>query len=232
MLSNTRWSGGVSFGVFAIVVVGAGYAAVKGFVGIDLKGLAGGQFGTLMLSIFFVALVIERTVEVYANNRFDPEREAIEQKVSGLEACLICDQAALTAELAGTSPSAEMANTLRTRIATTQSDLVQERLVIVGALNDLKTRKRVFAVALSTLLGLAASVVAVRVLGQFLPMTDNEIGGALGALLDSKDLAVKKTAELQLSALRFVDIVLTTAVLAGGADGVHRIIKRFTDTAK
>ena len=48
----------------------AALAAVNGFIAIDLDKLSGGEVGTLFLTLIFTALVIERAVEVYINNRF------------------------------------------------------------------------------------------------------------------------------------------------------------------
>ena len=69
-------------------------------------------------------------------------------------------------------------------------------------------RARVAQMA-SFALGLCVALVGLRVLGQFLPT----------------DAALPPS---QLAAFRFVDVIVTTLVLAGGAEGMHRIARRLS----
>ncbi len=215
-------------GVFVAVLIGAGVAAWLGFVEVSLQKLETGEIGTLLLTAIFVALVIERAVEVYCNNRFEPERAKIRLNLSAWERNLAFKEKALQTELALIPPDQARAQQLRDQIAKTQADVIAETEKIEPDLAEVRRRKAAFAATLSTVLGVAAAIVGVRVLGQFLPMDDGVIGGELGRMLSSTDEAIKRSAEFQLGALRFVDVVVTTGLLAGGADGIHQIIKRFT----
>lgn len=225
MNRETQYLGWVS----AVVIIGAIVAAALGFVEISLEQLESGDILTLLLTAIFVALVIERAVEVYANNLFDPERAKIRLNASVIESNLAFKERALQTELARTQPDTNVVANLRNLIATAQRDLVAETEKIEPKLAEFRRRKAAYAASLATVLGLAASIVGVRVLGQFIPMDDAGISGELGRMLSAGDEATRKAAQFQLGALHFVDVVLTTALLAGGADGIHQIIKRFTD---
>ena len=82
-------------------------------------------------------------------------------------------------------------------------------------LSKLRAAKLRAASVLSLTFGALASVSGVRVLGQFVPTRDEKI---IGVLADSA---------LQLDAFRVTDALLTALVLAGGADGIHRMISSF-----
>lgn len=237
-MSNEFW---YLRGLIVVVLVAAGIAAAAGFVEISLKQLESGDILTLLLTAIFVALVIERAVEVYANNRFDPERAKIRLTVSVIESNLTFKEKALETDLARSQPGADLTRSqpdaeavgnLRTLIATARRDLMRETERIEPQLTELRRRKAAYAASLATVLGLAAAIVSVRVLGQFLPSDAALTCGTFGQTLAATDEAIKaakEAAKLQCGALRFVDVVLTTALLAGGADGIHQIIKRFTD---
>ena len=82
-------------------------------------------------------------------------------------------------------------------------------------LSRLRASKVRSASALSVVFGALASVSGVRVLGQFVPMQDGEL---IGALAESA---------LQLDMFRITDALMTALVLAGGADGIHKMVSRF-----
>ena len=80
---------------------------------------------------------------------------------------------------------------------------------VTRAYTTYKARSRRLAYGLAMLLGLCASVAGLRGLGSFVD----------GALPSGR----------QADWLRAVDLLLTAAVLAGGADGVHRLASLITD---
>ena len=203
--------------VSAGVILGAIIAAALDFIPISLEKLKNADLLTLLLTVIFVALVVERAVEVYANNRFDPERARIRLPVSAIESNLAFKERRLEAELARPNPDETELSNLRQRIREAQDKLMAESEKIEPQLADFRRKKAAYAAMLATVLSLGAAIVGVRVLGQFVP-TDAE--GA--PQLPGAD-------PFQMDALLFVDVVLTTALLAGGADGIHQIIKRFTD---
>ena len=105
---------------------------------------------------------------------------------------------------------------LQTSVAESRDKLREVRIAALPKMTDLRNAKSLRASIIAILFSLAAAIVGVRILGQFLPM---DSGAVTGPLADAKS---------QLFAFRAVDIVLTTFVLAGGADGIHQIINRFT----
>lgn len=203
--------------VTVTVIGGSIFAAVMDFVPISLERLENADLLTPLLTVIFVALVIERAVEVYANNRFDPERARIRLPVSVIEPNLSFKERRLEAELARPQPDKQEVAELRRRIREAQDKLMATTEKIEPELAEVRRKKAAYAAILATVLSLGAAIVGVRVLGQFMP-TD-----AAGApQLPGAD-------PFPMDALLFVDIVLTTALLAGGADGIHQIIKRFAD---
>lgn len=218
--------------VAGLVLLGAVMSAWMGFVEVSLQRLENGDILTLLLTAMFVALVIERAVEVFANNRFDPERARIEMDLTIIESKLALHERALAAELGRASVDQNHVNRIRGMITSAQT----ERESIVGKIEpelaSLKRQKAAWAGTFAILLALLAAIVGVRMLGQFLPIEDSMIGGEFGQLLSSADAKIANAARFQLNALRAVDVVLTSALLAGGAEGIHQIIKRFTDLGK
>lgn len=213
-----------SFGwITALILVAAIVGASMKFVDIDLETLKNEDILTVFLTAIFVALVIERAVEVYANSHFEPKRRHIRQPISILIKRLEIKNKALNAELERPESSDEEEKNarkieledLRGKIKDTREKLTAEEEKAIPKLEDLANRKVNYARSLALILGLTASVVGVRVLGQFLP-ADSAIRSGGG--YDS-----------QIFWFHFADIVLTTALLAGGADGIHKIVKRFTD---
>lgn len=213
MTKEIRYLNLVSIGV----VAGAVFAATMDFIPISLEQLENADLLTLLLTVIFVSLVIERAVEVYANNRFDPERARIRLPVTVIESNLSLKERRLETELARSEPDAQEVDDLRDGIRKAREKLMAEAEKIAPQLAECHRKKGAHAAMLATLLSLGAAIVGVRVLGQFMPTDAQGVPQLPGA------------DPFQMDALLFVDIVLTTALLAGGADGIHRVIKRFTD---
>ncbi len=207
----------------AILAAALGGASMQ-FVDISLEGLENQQILTVFLTAIFVALVIERAVEVYANSRFEPQRRRLRQQITILTKRTEIKNKALNAELERPESTDEEEKKarqdelkeLRKNIRETREDLTKEEENALPQIEALSNRKVNYARSLALILGLTASVVGVRVLGQFLPQDSPVRGGAGGF-------------DTQIFWFHFADIVLTTALLAGGADGIHKIVKRFTD---
>lgn len=209
------------FGVALLVL--SILAAVLGFKEVQLSSTSFDEIGTLLLTLILVALVIERAVEVYVSKRYDPEKLRLRRPLTRAEAKLSKAEKALDEERerrhgSSRAPSPEDQQFMDQLVkdlqeAHTAVDEADERTW--NHLSKLRAAKLRAASVLSLTFGALASVSGVRVLGQFVPTQDEKI---IGALADSA---------LQLDAFRVTDALLTALVLAGGADGIHRMISSF-----
>lgn len=210
------WFGGALVG-FSLL------AAMFGFREVQFASSSFEQVGTLVLTLILVALVIERAVEVYVSKRFDAEKLRIRRPLTRAEATLTKAEKALAEERerrqgSTRAPTQEDLDYMKqlvddVRDAHTAMDAADEQTWL--NLSKLRASKVRSASVLSVVLGALASVSGVRVLGQFVPMQDGEL---IGALAESA---------LQLDMFRVTDTLLTALVLAGGADGIHKMVSRF-----
>ena len=218
------------------------------FVEIGLERLGGGDIGALLMTVIFTALIIERAVEVYITNAFGPKEDLAGSDIALAARSVELAEEALTAEQKrqaqpGAQPDAEEITRLRTEIAKVRDELLKAKQKAEPVLAKIRRNKGAWAGAVATLLSLAAAAVGIRILGQFLPL-DNS-GSIVGPLantcamelvaqskesvdnLSEATRAACEAVDLQLAAFRTADTILTTFVLAGGADGIHKIIKQF-----
>ena len=218
---------GISKWALVIVLGVAIVGAAVGFVEVNLAELKVGEIGTLLATVVFAALVIERAVEVYINNAFNPRENYLRRGNTIAEQELAIAEEAVNQELArqskpGAARDSQVLADLRAAARAAREQLRSARLEALDDLTDHRAKKTAWAGAVSTILSLAVAAAGVRILGQFLPVDAN--GLVTGPLTDDGAAA-------QFFAFRAADIVLTTFVLAGGADGIHQIIKRFTNPA-
>ena len=239
---------GISIGTLVLVFVVALFVANSQFVEVSLEKLTAGDIGTLLMTLIFTALIIERAVEVYINNAYGPAEDKKRSKIILAERTVELAEEALTTEQkrliqSGGQPDDVEITKLREGIRKARKELLQEKHNAAPQLVELRREKGAWAGTVSTLLSLGAAAVGVRILGQFLPLNDS--GDLVGPLANTcaaelarqhgenvTDLpettrAACKAVEFQLATFRTVDTILTTFVLAGGADGIHEIIKRF-----
>ncbi len=214
----------------ALTIAAAALATWFGFRAINLSGLAGADIGTLFLTLIFTALVIERAVEVVANNRFmDLERIAAREVRETRQALTLAEEALqreydLTIAVnAAPETRATLLGAKEEAAITIREDILVKRLALNQAKNDarpdlekLKHKKQRFTSSLATGLGLLAAMAGVRILGQFLPLNDAQ--GITGPILEAK---------YQIELFRFTDVALTAMLLAGGADAIHGLVKDF-----
>ena len=198
-------------------------ATVLGFQEVQFSSNSLEQVGALVLTLILVALVIERAVEVYVSKRFDAEKLRVRRPLTRAEARLEKAEKALAEERERrqgssrppTDEDREYMNELAkdVRDAHTAVDDAHEQTWL--DLSRLRASKVRSASVLSVVLGALVSVSGVRVLGQFVPMQDGEL---IGALAESA---------LQLDMFRITDAIMTALVLAGGADGIHKMVSKF-----
>ena len=198
-------------------------ATVLGFKEVQFSSNSLEQVGALVLTLILVALVIERAVEVYVSKRFDAEKLRVRRPLTRAEARLAKAEKALTEERERRQGSSrpptdedqkymnELAKDVRDA-HTAVDDTHEQTWLDLSRLRASKVRS---ASVLSVVLGALASVSGVRVLGQFIPMQDGEL---IGALAESA---------FQLDMFRITDALMTALVLAGGADGIHKMVSRF-----
>jgi len=251
------WKNPSALAILLTIVV-AGYAARQGFIEISLRPLESADLGTVFLTLIFTALVIERAVEVFVNNRYDPEEMQIERGIRAARQRLTILREELDAEVARDLPRGADAKAvtaavddkqravtvLRSAVEAARDKLVTEKVAALDGQIDLGTRKAAAAGAVATVLGVIAAAAGVRVLGQFLPMDESGVkitgplaqtcAGIADTLTATTDTTAKealidscKAAEWQLTAFRFADVLLTALLLAGGADGIHQLVKDF-----
>ena len=219
MSIEARFAVGYGIALLVLAIV----ATALGFKELQFDSTSFAQIGTLLLTLALVAIVIERAVEVYVAKRYDPEKLRVRRPLTRAEAKLAKAEQALAEERERRHGSS--------RAATEEDERYMRELVqnvhdaheaLDGAdeqtwlpLSKVRAGKIRAASFLSLAFGALASFSGVRVLGQFVPM---ENGQLVGALAESA---------LQLDAFRVTDALLTALVLAGGADGIHKMISSF-----
>ena len=207
----------------AILLVLAIAATALGFKELQFDSTSLAEIGTLLLTLALVAVVIERAVEVYVAKRYDPEKLRVRRPLTRAEARLAKAEQALSAERERRHGSSRAATDEDERYL---GELVQNvndaHQVLDEAdeqtwlpLSKVRAGKIRAASFLALAFGALASFSGIRVLGQFLPMEDGQLVGALAE------------SALQLDAFRITDALLTALVLAGGADGIHKLISSF-----
>ena len=207
----------------AAILVLSILAAVFGFKEVQFSSNSFEQIGTLLLTLILVALVIERAVEVYVAKRYDAEKLRLRRPLTRAEARLVKAEKTLAEERErrqGTSrqPTQEdqdYMNQLVKDVHDSHSAVDEADEQTWLPLSKLRASKVRAASVLSVVAGALVSVSGVRVLGQFVPMENGEVVGALAE------------SALQLDIFRTTDALLTALVLAGGADGIHKMLSRF-----
>lgn len=206
----------------AAVVAGAVAAAYFEFVAVSLTGLTAPDFVELFATVFFAALVIERATEVFVKAAYGEKEREVTRPVRLAQMSLTRATEAMAAErelsvvVPGDADATRaMVAARQERVAILQREADAARAVVDMAVADnkakideMKVATNRFGRSVALALSLAAAVAVVRVFGQFLD------GDAT-------------MAPYQTYAFRFTDVVLTTLVLAGGADGVHQLMADF-----
>ncbi|MEM0987757.1 MAG: hypothetical protein AAGK00_02680 [Pseudomonadota bacterium] len=210
-----------AFVVFILVALAWGTAMLN-FQIIDLEKLKAADLGELFLTLIFTALVIERAVEVLANNLYGTQELQESHRLRLAEQELAVQDARLTTAIAMEVPASgdaaareaavqakdDAIAAARDRVKAANEEVSKARGATRGQLDKISIAKSYFAALAATILGAAAAIVGVRVLGQFL----------------SDDTALVGS---QLHYFTLVDVVLTALLLAGGADGIHQLVKNF-----
>ena len=213
----------LAVGYGAALVVLAVLATGLGFKELQFDSTSFAQIGALLLTLALVAVVIERAVEVYVAKRYDPEKAIARRPLKRAEVRLAKAEQALAVERERRQGSSRPSTEDDEGYMKELLDTAQEAQNALDAadeqtwqpLSKVRARKIKAASLLALVFGALASFSGVRVLGQFVPM---ENGNIVGTLSESV---------WQLHAFRVTDMLLTALVLAGGADGIHKMISSF-----
>lgn len=190
------------------------------FLALDLVDVSLPQLGQLLAASLFVALLIERAVELILNWRFGadeiaiiaPLKQAVDRNSAEMKMLardmdlLVSPQDRITLIDDGLRHSAQCAReSLPAQAAETRRKL-----------EDLSLEKKGWATLSSLALGVGLSLSGFQLLH-----------GAFAAQINLSQLPA-----LQMHVFSFVDICLTSIVLAGGADGIHQVMRRLIDVGQ
>jgi hypothetical protein len=168
----------------------------------------GKNFVSFFTQLAAIALFVERALEVLVTpwREKDAEKINVQATVAQQELTAHLDRAKSAADVpAAAQALAEKLPSLQQQVVTTGQDLADYR-------SD--TQRIAFIGSLAV--GIVVSLIGFRALDFFVA------GGAGSALANYP---------LQLKLFQAIDVVLTGALISGGADGIHQIITIFTNFA-
>lgn len=163
------------------------------------KADVGSQILPLLFTLLFVALLLERALEVFVSTWRGTEAERLDQVVSDVQRRI----AMLKAEADKATSADIQAKQQAYSVELTKAE--QDKTVFRSG-----TKRRAMWTGL--VLGLLVSAVGVR---------------ALQPLIDAASLA--RLSADQLTAFHLVDVLVTGGCLAGGSDALHKIIQLYVD---
>jgi len=188
-------------------------------VQLDLSAISSGSLGNALLSILFVALIIERATEVLTRTTGVLGRDNVAVfKAELLEEKIRTQSKAILALAQAGNESTQVLEKAQRKLETMQTALTKHLEDNSESFYLRKIRRRRAAYAVTTLLGLAAALSGFRVLEGLI-------------LTDPSDCATCDQQQSAPSVFWVTDVVLTAALLAGGSDGVHQIVSRFLKLA-
>ncbi|MEM9670432.1 MAG: hypothetical protein AAF950_16040 [Pseudomonadota bacterium] len=195
-----------------IGIIGAVVSAIwhASFASIELDEVTPEQVGQLFLSLIFVALVIERATEVYLNTSIQPEKELLLTEVKALQMQVRTAREALNIERMAASSNAAMISDREQSLDVAIHQLNSAKSTAAPSLHKLSNKAQKEAAIVTMLLGIIAAIVGIRTLNPFVP-----------------DEGFAAFTNVQKSLVAGVDVLLTGALLAGGADALHQIVRRF-----
>ncbi|MCY4337161.1 MAG: hypothetical protein OXC60_21135 [Litoreibacter sp.] len=214
--------------IFSIILIAVVATIFLGFSEISLTGLEATDLGTKFLTLIFMALVIERAVEIYLKNRFSEEESRLKQAsrvaASAVKTYKEALEATAATVLPNIGPDADVQAAIEAKydhVAQLKERLEESRLTLLDAkskaepkLRALAARKKRAATIAALALSLAVAIVGIRILTQFVPT---------GTL----PIAETVKGAYQAQAFQAIDIILTALLLSGGADGIHQLVKDF-----
>ncbi len=180
--------------------------------------------GQHLLTLAFLALLIERAVEVYLNNAYGKREMKELQGVRSAQRTVEIIETALDDELARAVPvtASEAANEtaanqkvalvddVRIKLREAKKAKLKAEMDALPNRQKLRVEKSASAATAATFLGAVMALVGVNTLSQVV-------------VIDAETVPA-----FQQNMFSAVDISVTALILAGGSDGIHQIINRFT----
>jgi hypothetical protein len=157
------------------------------------------QVGRTLLSLFLVALLFERALEVIIGSWRGPGAAELESELNALD-----DALEFLPKDTGLSPGDR---------ADREKTLVEARSDAVARTVAYRCATKRLALHAAFLLGLAVAVAGLRTVEP--------------SIVFPSDVPA-----LQATALKMLDALLTGGVIAGGSEGIHKIMQVFTDFAQ
>jgi hypothetical protein len=206
-----------TFLVLSFAVVGAVVAFIwaGGLPAQAISEVAAGTVGTILTSLMFVALLIERAVEVFISPTSGVAKDALKTEQTKLADTIKLQQVAL--ELARNPGAGLIPDEAAVKVAAealARSVTRDKEIAELIRIADRQTQK--VALSFSIPIGFIAALAGLRTIGSFVPGL---------AAVNNADVTVQQ------QLLTALDVVLTAGLLAGGADGIHKILDRFIKIA-
>lgn len=192
------------------------------------------------LFLVLIALIIERAVEVYINNAFyQKEMDASskvrvqKRKVAFLEEAIKAEQK-ISSEAVGPQSvglmemSAGAIGELRAQLGETRAAKIEADSDTLEARMTVQQEKALRSSIAATVLGAAVAAAGVHTLSAFVDVDCiAKVAAASGGAPVCQALD-----GMQRQFFNAADIVVTALLLAGGADGIHQIVKDFLKVRK
>lgn len=183
------------------------------------------KVGTALTSLIFVALLIERVVEVFvapltAGNKQALEDQRVEAQAKIAEYTTLLKPAATVANPAPTPPDAALVAEYAAKI--TALKLLDQRLA--GEIKAIDKQTQRLALMFSVPISVVVALAGLRAIGPLVTMTCQVANAASGAAGTAGGTNSAGNCGIGPSLLAMVDVVLTAGLLAGGADGIHKIL--------
>ncbi|MBC8181288.1 hypothetical protein H8E88_09190 [candidate division KSB1 bacterium] len=177
---------------------------------LELKQLTLPEIGQFLGILFVIALLLERALDIFLTTWRATDSEKIGVKIKNLETKISNLKAQkkelLTRKKGLTNP--DETNKIR---ATELTDEINDNSATLGVLNleihDYKAKTRKYAMWSGLFIGIIISSLGIRTLNTFV------VAQSLQSL-----------PYYQSSVFRFMDVLLTGGLIAGGSDGIHKFI--------
>ena len=201
--------------VWVSLVVAAGLAATLGpsLGGAALSDVQPAAVGTTLTGLLFVALLIERAVEVFIAPLSGEAKGSQLARQGQLRRQMAETQAAMAAAKEMARRDATAAPQAAAALAEGEAQLHrlrEEDSAVIAAIAALDARTQRLALSVSVPLSLLIALSGVRALDGFATTPEGSLSGTVFTM---------------------ADVVLTAGLLAGGADGIHKVIDRMLKLA-
>jgi hypothetical protein len=198
--------------VLLVAVLIATQGGADGFVAAKFDKDSAAKIGTTLLGFLLIALFVERAMEAYTAVWRNPQRQVKAAEVQQAQARVSLADSRLEQAHEGPRPrTAKGAAPAMNSLYAGQAKAVEEHQKAVTQIETYRAGTQVRTTIWSLFLGAWIALAGVRALDSFMEPPDG------GPLLKYLFIGV--------------DVVLTAALLGGGADGIHKIISVYTTAA-